>query len=99
MASRAFVQRVDALDPGCAECGLDRAREVEASVSHEPRVEQRGDVLADLVAARPDPRADYRSDSTAERSDRCADDACDEPAPADVHERERRRALEPGERD
>src|SRR5262245_57083109 len=104
MARGALVEAVHAGTAGVPERLLDGRRQVEVTIGREPRPERRphgsGDVLAHLVAARPDARPDRRRHvPAAEGGDRCRHDSGEEAAPADVREREGGPAAQPHERD
>jgi hypothetical protein len=95
---RAEVEAVDARHARVAQRELGRSPEVQLSVPHdvfaEPRAERIADVVAHLVAARPDRRTDRGGERTVvERLHRGLDDAVEQTAPAGVHDRDRRRAV------
>src|SRR5436309_1464894 len=94
VAGGAEVEALDALDSGAAQHALRDRPEVEVPtaerVSTEALAIRAGDVLADLVATRPDARTDHRREPPAERSDARLDDALQQPKPANMQEGERR---------
>src|SRR5260370_4957217 len=90
-ARRAQVEAVDLFDTGRAQCALRRRPEVELAVADdvvaEGLAERRRDLVADLVAARPDARSDRGAQvPPTERPDAHADEPCEEAAPARVQD-------------
>src|SRR6476646_10419490 len=104
MAGGAEVGALDPVDARLAQRELRRAPEVEVTAVDdalaEPGAVVVADVRADLVAARPDPRADRCGERpVAERLYPGRDDALQEPEPADVQQRQAGRPVRARQRD
>src|SRR6266571_143159 len=88
------VEAFDALDSGAAQHALRDRPEVEVSTADSVGAEalaiRAGDVLADLVATRPDARTDHCCEPPAERGNARVDDALQQPKPSNMQEGERR---------
>src|SRR5215208_1087764 len=87
---RAEVEAIDAGHACFVQSCLGRAPEIELPLLNDPgakaRAKRVGDVLAHVVATRPDARPDSgRELATAEDVDGVSQDPVDETAPADVH--------------
>src|SRR5579884_748546 len=88
MAARAQVEPLDRRDAGPAKRPLGGRPQVEMPGHGQILVEERRDLLADLVAARADRRPDRRGRLASHGGDRGGGDALREAAPPGVHDRE-----------
>src|SRR5262249_4445945 len=100
----ADVYALDGFDAGLAQDPLRRGPEVEVAAAQHVVAEavaiRTGDVVADLVAARPDPRTDRGRETLAsEGRDAGLDDSFEQSHPSRVKQGERRTPCRTRERD
>src|SRR6185312_7263500 len=87
VAARTQVDAFDGSDSRAAQRPLSRRPQVEVTPDGEVCVEVRCNLVADLVAARPDRRTDDCGRLAADSCNAGGDDAAAQPTPAGVHER------------
>src|SRR5712691_5527042 len=103
LARGAEVDALDLRSSGFAQHALAGAPQIEVApvddVAGEARAIRGADLVADLVAARPDTRADRGRHGTVERRDAGGDDPLEQTDPADVENGERGPSVRSRERD